>query len=169
MAILKLQKSNLKTSVSKEEIKSDGFVTVVHNLELLKIMSKLEPQFIAKHKGDVVGYALSMHSSLSENVPVLQPMFYKMNDLKYNGQVLQAKHYLTMGQVCVAKAYRGKNVFSNLYENMFNVMRSKYQFIVTEVSLNNTRSIRAHQKVGFEELLNYKDETDHWSLIIKAL
>jgi len=110
-----------------------------------------------------------MHCSLSEHIPVLQPMFKKVNKLIYKGAKLNQQNYLVMGQVCIAKAYRGKNIFAKLYENMFNTMRSKYKFIVTEISLNNPRSIKAHQNVGFEELLNYKDETDHWSTVIKVL
>lgn len=164
-----MQQSNLKVSISKQEARQEGFVTVVHNLELLQLMSNIEPQFIAKHNDEVVGYALSMHSSLKKDIPVLQPMFKKVNRLNYQGETLTEQNYLTMGQVCIAKGYRGEGIFSKLYENMFNTMRNKYKFIVTEISVNNVRSVRAHQKVGFVELLNYKDETDDWSLVIKAL
>lgn len=136
---------------------------------MLQLLNNLEPQFIAKHNNKVVGYALSMHTSLGDKIPVLQPMFEKVDQLSYNGISLNSQNYLVMGQVCIAKAYRGKGIFAKLYENMFDAMCSKYKFIVTEISLNNTRSIRAHQKVGFEELLNYKDETDDWSLVVKAL
>lgn len=132
-------------------------------------MSSLEPQFIAKHNNEVVGYALSMHASLKSHIPVLQPMFQKVNQLSYNGEKLNEQNYITMGQVCITKAYRGQGVFTKLYENMFSKMRSKYKYIVTEISVNNTRSVRAHEKIGFVELLNYEDETDHWQLVIKAL
>lgn len=146
-----------------------GFVTVVHNLELLQLMNSLEPQFIAKHNNKVIGYALSMHASLGRDIPVLQPMFKIVTGLTYNKVELTKENYLVMGQVCIAKLYRGKGIFSKLYENMFDAMRLKYKFIITEISMNNPRSIKAHQKVGFKELLNYKDETDHWSTVIKAL
>lgn len=151
------------------EAKQQGFVTVIHTLELLQLMSKLAPQFIAKHNNEVVGYVLTMDASIKNDIPVLQPMFKKVNQLTYNGQKLDEQNYITMGQVCIAKAYRGEGIFAKLYENMFVAMRSKYKFVVTEISVNNPRSVRAHEKIGFKELLNYKDEIDHWSLVIKAL
>lgn len=132
-------------------------------------MKSLEPQFVAKHNDQIVGYALNMHSSLGEHIVVLQTMFKKINQLTYKGVKFNQQNYTVMGQVCIAKAYRGEGIFAKLYENMFNTMRPKYKFIITEISINNPRSIKAHQNVGFEELLNYKDEIDHWSTVIKVL
>ena len=36
---------------------------------------------------------------------------------------------------------------------------------MTEVSVRNPRSLRAHHRVGFEELDRYRDATDEWVLL----
>ena len=38
------------------------------------------------------------------------------------------------------------------------LMKDKYDFVITEIATLNTRSIRAHEKVGFELLNRFKDE-----------
>jgi len=48
--ILILQAKNLKTSLAEEEINTQGFVTVVHDLSLLQEMNEAEKHVIAKSK-----------------------------------------------------------------------------------------------------------------------
>lgn len=40
---------------------------------------------------------------------------------------------------------------------------------MTDVALRNTRSLRAHERVGFERLLTYTDATDTWAMIALRL
>ena len=44
--------------------------------------------------------------------------------------------------------------------------RGRFDAVVTEVSVRNGRSLRAHQRDGFEELERYRDATDEWVLLI---
>ena len=36
---------------------------------------------------------------------------------------------------------------------------------MTEVSRRNARSLRAHQRVGFETLAEYRDASDDWAVL----
>jgi RimJ/RimL family protein N-acetyltransferase len=40
---------------------------------------------------------------------------------------------------------------------------------VTEVSTSNTRSLRAHARVGFEVVTTYRDATDEWAVVALGL
>ena len=71
-----------------------------------------------------------------------------------------------MGQVCVDKAYRGKGVFDMLYQHHKQVLKDRFDFVVTEISTNNLRSVRAHEKVGFKNIHTYKDAVDEWSVVL---
>ena len=51
--ILALQRRNLTFS-------EDGFVTVHHTFDVLSAFHALMPSVVARHRGDVIGYALSM-------------------------------------------------------------------------------------------------------------
>src|SRR5690606_37925719 len=56
--ILELEKKNLAIHISEDEIRSDGFVTLSHNLETLQKMHQLAPSVIIKNADTVIAYAL---------------------------------------------------------------------------------------------------------------
>ncbi|MEO6037302.1 MAG: GNAT family N-acetyltransferase, partial [Saprospiraceae bacterium] len=55
------------------------------------------------------------------------------------------------------EGYRGQGIFDGLYRKMQVVCASDYDFTVTEIAARNTRSLRAHERVGFETLHVYDD------------
>jgi L-amino acid N-acyltransferase YncA len=71
-----------------------------------------------------------------------------------------------MGQICVAKNYRGKGVFDSLYEKHKELYGSSYDLCVPSVSTRNTRSMSAHERVGFETVLTFRDQTDEWNILV---
>jgi hypothetical protein len=166
--LLALQQRNLKTNISKEELESQGFVTVEHNFDLLAAMNDELPQIVALQDDKVVGYALSMPVSFEDKIPELKPMFLMFNGLTYQNKQLSDYSYYVMGQICIEKAVRGLGVFQKLYKEHSMLFGSKFDFIITEVSLNNKRSMRAHQKVGFKTIHEYFDpeNNDTWAVVL---
>ena len=165
--LLALQQSNLPQNISGEEAKSQGFVTVEHNFDLMKAMNDAEAHVIAKDQGQVIGYCLVMLSSFQDQIPVLQPMFALLDGLSYHQKLLAEYQYFVMGQVCIDKNYRGQGVFDGLYQSLAQHYHQKYDFVVTEVATRNVRSIKAHQRVGFELLHRYTDPRgEEWDVII---
>jgi len=57
-------------------------------------------------------------------------------------------------------------VFDLLYRAHRERLRGSFDCVVTEVSVRNGRSLRAHLRIGFEELERYRDATDEWVLLI---
>lgn len=167
--ILKLQKDNLKENVTSAEAEQQGFVTCHHNFNLLKQMNHPYPHVIAKQAGKLAGYALVMLPAFSGQIPEITSLFKQINQLQWKGQTLQKSKYFVMGQVCVAKNFRGKSVFTGLYQHMFKIMQPHFDFIITDIAISNTRSIRAHEKVGFVNIKNYSDELEDWSVVLKEL
>ena len=43
--------------------------------------------------------------------------------------------------------------------------RDRFELLVTEVSLRNPRSLRVHERVGFEALHRYRDSMDDWVIL----
>jgi hypothetical protein len=76
------------------------------------------------------------------------------------------QRYYVMGQVCVAKSWRGTGVFDHLYAAHRKHLHGRFDACVTEISVRNTRSLKAHMRVGFEELERYRDATDEWVVVI---
>lgn len=164
--VLDLQQANLSTKVSADIAASQGFVTVQHNFDLLKKMNESIPQVIAKDGEQVVGYALVMLPSFQDLIPVLKPMFLLFDSLDFLGKKISAYRYYVMGQVCVAEGYRGMGIFDGLYHHHRTLFKEKFDFVATEIASRNTRSIRAHQRVGFKTIHTFQDETDHWEIVV---
>lgn len=69
--ILTLQNKNLSENLSQDEIEKEGFVSVVHNKELLHEMSNPFPHVIALKENKVIAYALMMPRAFSKRIPML--------------------------------------------------------------------------------------------------
>lgn len=153
--ILDLQKQNLPKSLTEKEKREHGFLTVEHSFDLLRKMNLDFPHTLAISEGKVVGYALSMTQKFARNIEVLKPMFAEIK-----------KGFIVMGQICVAKNFRGQGVFSGLYKSMQVFTKDVFGSIITEVDVKNSRSMNAHKAIGFKELSRYSSDGRVWSLII---
>lgn len=170
--ILALQAQNLAPVLSPETMASQGFVTVRHDPAVLQRMNEAAPAIIAKNGDVLAGYALVMPREFATAVPILLPMFDMLKGLSWRGESLRSNpRWFVMGQICVAEGYRGQGIFDGLYLKMKEVYHPHYDFTVTEVAERNTRSMRAHERVGFETLHIYPDETtgEVWRVIVLEL
>ena len=163
--ILVLQKANLPVNLAEAEINSQGFVTVSHDLELLAEMNAKCPHIIAKNKHKVIGYALVMLESFKNRIPVLVPMFNQINSIHLKGRSLIEIDYFVMGQVCIAKEYRGKGIFKGLFEKMKAEMANNFELVITEVVMRNQRSMKAHFNVGFKTIREFNANDENWAII----
>lgn len=167
--ILALQALNHRHSVDAATAVSDGFTTVKHDPEVLAAMNRECPSAIAKSGDTLAGYCLMMPQSFRPLVPILDPMFAMLEGLSWRGQALAGNpRWFVMGQVCVAREFRGMGVFDGMYHELRRAYADRYDFVVTEISQRNTRSLRAHQRVGFERLHVYDDTLadDVWEVVV---
>jgi hypothetical protein len=164
--ILILQQQNLIQNIDEVEMETQGFVTMIHDIEVLQKMHDLAPSVIAKDQGEVIGYALVMLRECRQLFPPLEPMFKNFDNLEYHGCPLNDYRFYVMGQVCIAKKYRRTGLFDQLYQKHKELYANKFDFIVTEVSIRNQRSLRAHERVGFEIINSYRDELDEWAVVL---
>ena len=164
--ILDLQRQNLRGVNNNATEKEQGFVTVTHSIEKLRLMHNIEPSIIVKDDDVLAGYALVMPTACSTVVPELFPMFERFGKMNYKGKLLAEYNFYVMGQICVAAAFRGKGVFDMLYNKHREALQNKYDFVITEIATRNIRSIRAHERVGFKTLDVYTDDLDEWAVVI---
>lgn len=164
--ILALQGENMRAGLSAEEIKEQGFITVRHSLEQLQAMQERVPQILAVDGDRLGGFALVMPRELKNSIPVLVPMFEMLDNLHYQGTAVKDLRYYVMGQICVGKDYRGQGVFRQLYQAHREQLSQDFDYCITEVSTSNIRSMRAHQKIGFQVLHTFTDELDEWNIVL---
>lgn len=166
--MLRLQAANHSSTVNADTQREQGFLTVRHDPEVLWAMNQAAPSVIAKDGDQVAGYCLVMPRSFRTRVPILEPMFELLETLTWRDRPLKTDpRWFVMGQVCVAEGYRGQGVFDGMYRHLAEVCRPDYDFVVTEVAERNTRSMRAHARVGFETFHVYEDAVagEHWAVV----
>jgi predicted GNAT superfamily acetyltransferase len=169
LQILALQAANMRQNISAIEAADQGFLTVGHDLEILRAMNQPLPHTLAKSGDNLAGYALSMPKSFAHSIPMLVPMFEQIDQQIWQNRPLSEVNYMVMGQICVAKEYRGQQVFSGLYETMDQRIKAAgYECIVTEIASHNARSLRAHARSGFLEMNLYTADGIEWVLVVLA-
>ena len=167
--ILALQAENHRDQVDPETAGTDGFTSVRHEPAVLHAMNREHPSAIALSDGVLAGYCLMMPQSFRDRVPILQPMFTLLERLQWRGEALAGNpRWFVMGQVCVARAFRGQGVFDGLYHELRRAYAPRFDFTVTEISRRNPRSLRAHRRVGFETLHVYPDPAadEEWEVVV---
>lgn len=163
--ILDLQSENHLETLSEEEKNAQGFVTVKHEFEQLQEMNQIAPHIIALEEGKVVGYILAM-TQLSKNlIPLLIPMFEQFDRLQLDGRSVSDYRLMVVGQVCVGKNHRGMGLFDRMYQAYKEAYAETYDFAITEIALSNSRSMTAHQRVGFKVIHEFEDETQAWAIV----
>jgi hypothetical protein len=165
-AIHKLNHLNLKQNLSVTEQQQEGFVSWLYSLELLDQIHKLSPSVIVKDGQTLAGYALMTPIEASEFHPDLREMFENLKPVIYKGHPLFSYNFYCMGQICVAREYRGKDVVNLLYNKHKELYSNDFDFVLTEISIKNIRSLNAHKKVGFRTIFNYTDAADNWDVVL---
>ena len=165
--ILQLQHRNLAANLTPEEMKSQGFLTVSHTLDILKKMHAIEPSMIAKENAAVIGYVLAMSPASKVDFPILEPLFDLFDKIEYKGKMISSFNYLVVGQTCIDKNYRGKGVLQKLYAAYKSRFQPDYTFAITEIATRNHRSLHAHEKIGFQTVHEYvAPDGVGWSIVL---
>jgi len=166
LQIVQLSQVNSKANITEQEKNEQGFISWPYTIDLIEKMHQLHPSVIVKDGDKVVGYALVALKAARQFHAEMEEMVSMVDKVPYNGKPLGDYNYYIMGQVCVDKAYRGKGVFNRLYQKHKEVFQHQFDFIETEISVTNLRSIRAHEKVGFKTIYTYPFNNDEWNVVI---
>ena len=164
--IVALQQQNLTENLTQEVQLKDGFVTAEYNVAFLAEMNEFTPSVIAVKEEKVVGYCLAMSVEMLRKVPVLADFYSTLLSLSINEKSLSQIPFIIMGQVCVANGHRGQGIFREMYNFYKSFYQAQFDFVITDVNTKNTRSIQAHQAIGFQTLLNYTDNLgENWNIV----
>jgi len=169
--IVSLHTANHIENLTQEEREREGFVTAKYTLEDIAEMHEITPPVIAKSasSGVVVGYALVVDRTcpLFQHHELMQDFLAAADQVVYKGRPLGEQKYVIVGQLCVAKEYRGKGVVGLLYSHYRECYApAGYQYCVTDVSTENPRSLRAHVKAGFIPVQKFRYSGSGWDIIL---
>lgn len=165
LQILELQLINARESTTPDIWKDQGFVTVRHTPDLLDQIHGGYGHLVAFAGDRLVGYALVMLPEFAQMVPVLSPMFVRIDRIISEQSNPSWAPYVAMGQVCVAEQYRGQGVFQGLYDHFKLNLEKDFRSVITEVSSENPRSLRAHYRQGFVVMETRTGANGEWQLV----
>ena len=166
MEILILQEKNHRHNISIEAGLENGFLSVRHELAVLEKMNLASPQIIAKVDNKVVAFAMVMLRSFKASIPALIPLFETLEEVSYKEKRITHYNYYVMGQICIDENYRSKGIFDQLYSKHKEIYSKQFDICVTEISSKNLRSMKAHQRVGFEVVHTFQDKVDKWNIVV---
>jgi ribosomal protein S18 acetylase RimI-like enzyme len=164
--IADLSAANLVTNISAEQKAQEGYVTWPYDLAALRAINAVQPSVIAKDGYLVVGYALVL---TKEMAPVYEPLAGALEHfatITYEGRNLLDGGTYFMGQICVHVDYRGQGIVEKLYLFHKAQFAAQYDYLVTEISVNNPRSQKAHEKVGFKTIFRQGYMNDEWNVVL---
>jgi GNAT superfamily N-acetyltransferase len=167
--IIQIHKMNqvyLRSNLSPQVQEAEGFVSWLYPVFLLQQMHNLAPSIIVKDDDKVIGYALVTPIEAGSFHHDLQTMIDNLETIVYKAKPLSAYSYYVMGQVCIDKDYRGKGIFSMLFQKHKEIYSDRYELLITEISTKNVRSQKAHEKVGFTTIYTYTDAVDEWNVVV---
>jgi ribosomal protein S18 acetylase RimI-like enzyme len=148
--IKELQNQNLRLHISDEVAASEGFLTASYTMEYLQAMNADAPSVIAKAGDEVVGYAMVTTQALRDGHDLMADLFNTIDRTSYGGRLLCESDYVVVGQLCVAKEFRGLGLVQQLYNHFKNCYADRFEYLVTDVAQANIRSLKAHKKSGFQ-------------------
>ena len=164
--IKNLQNACQINNISEEEAKSEGFVTATYTIDFLTHMNQCTPSVVALDQNQVVGYALVCDKQSYGHHPLLDDLFNQVDSLKFNGIELKNTNYILVGQLCVAKSHRGTGLVQRMYHHFKEKYANTYSYLITDVDERNVRSIKAHQKTGFEIIHTIFYGESNWHVIL---
>jgi ribosomal protein S18 acetylase RimI-like enzyme len=146
--VLALQQANLRKNITQEEAETQGFLMAEYDLVFLELLHKTSPGIIAKDGEKVVGYSLVALPETARHHDLLADLVENIERCTFQGKPVE--NYAIVAQLCVSKEYRGQDLVQKLYGGFRDHYAYQYTYCVTDVAQANHRSLKAHQKRGFQ-------------------
>ena len=165
--IRNLQEANLKKNIPEEEAEAEGFVTAEYSIEFLEKLHRAYPSIIAKDEGQVVGFALVASKSIRHDHDLLADLFNTIDKIIFKNQPLKDARYVVVGQLCVARNYRGRGLVQQMYQHFKSCLSGEFDYCLTDVAADNPRSLKAHIKSGFQVVDTLTYGGLNWNIVLR--
>jgi ribosomal protein S18 acetylase RimI-like enzyme len=164
--IQELQQQNLRKNLTELEATEQGFLMAEYSIDFLQSMHDAAPSVIAVSEGKVVGYSLVALKTIREEHALLADLFNTIDRLSFESKDLSQSNYVVVGQLCVGKGFRGIGLVDQMYQYYRDCYASEYEYLITDVAQDNQRSLKAHQKTGFQVIDELSFEGVGWDIIL---
>ena len=150
--IFELQNQNIVAALSKNDLKN-GFLSGSFTLEQLRAVNDNICIMTCFASLDLCGYHIASTPEFNKTSPLLMQMMQQFNKINYKGKKLSEYACFIAGPTCIAKEYRGQNIYPQLIASSFDFLkntRNPARLRISFASELNPRSLNAQQKNGCE-------------------
>jgi len=164
--IQQLQKENLRKHITEKEATTQGFLMAEYSINFLQKMHDAAPSIIAVADGKVVGYSLVALKMIRDEHELLADLFNTIDALQYQSKDLVASNYVVVGQLCIGKNFRGMGLVDRLYQCFKDCYADQYEYSLTDIAKENQRSLKAHQRKGFQVINELSYGGIGWDIVL---
>jgi len=166
LAVLELQRINLRKNISPSKWAEEGFLTAVYDLDYLREMNQRTPFILSETQNQIAGYLLACDREHALKHPLLQDLVFQIEKTSFLGKPLHEIPYILIGQICIAKFARRQGLTARLYSAFRTQYSPSYELAITDVAEDNPGSIQAHEKIGFKTLNELYFEDRKYRMIL---
>jgi len=164
--IQQLQRENLFKNLLPGVAEKEGFVTAEYSFEFLKNLHGDCPSIVAVDGDKIAGNALVALTSIRNFHDLLSDLFNAIDKVKYKGEFLKDKSYVVVGQLCVARDYRGQGLANRLYQFFRSQLSGQFDYCLTDVARDNPGSLKVHLKSGFQVVDTLQYGGLEWDIVL---
>ncbi len=146
-SLVLLQKSNLATNLSDDK-KRDGFLTVNFSAEQFADMNDDLSVIVGVQENVVRAFLCASSVQFNTSFALPKAMIDRFPRAIYDSKPLSDWCACISGPVCIDAALRGQGILKMLYECLDTTAPVQFELATVFVSLDNPRSIKAHEKLG---------------------
>jgi predicted GNAT superfamily acetyltransferase len=146
--LLRLFEANSYKSLSPEENTQFGFVSLTLSSDLLQRIIRRDPPIVAKVDGRLIAYLIPLPHYFRDD-PDVKVIFDADLMFSFEGRPIADYQFVQLTQVAIDREFRGRGVYQGMYEEMRRRYADTYDLVLVGISKYNSRSLRAHQKLGF--------------------
>jgi ribosomal protein S18 acetylase RimI-like enzyme len=167
-ALLALQAENAVENIDPQTKAEQGFISFRYSPEIMRLKMSQAPQIIARDGDLIVGYALVTTIEVARQIPDFLPFIENTKLLSGASGPLEGRNPYFIGQICVKYGYRGLGIVGALYRAHREKLHPPFDCAITEIASDNTRSLAAHAKVGFDVIYTYYDDYSQkeWQVVM---
>ncbi len=161
-----LQEQNLRSALTIAEAAKEGFLTAEYSIEFLEKMHDATPSIIVMDGDVLAGYALATTKEVGIHHNLIKDLFAAIDRISYESTMLKDRAYIIIGQLCVAKNYRGMGLVQKMYNTFRDEYAVAYEYCLTDVAEDNPRSLKAHLKSGFQVVDTLRYGGIGWDIVL---
>lgn len=155
--IVELESQNLASALTQTE-KEDGFLSGFFNAEQLAVMNDDLCIVVCLENQRLLGFLCAGTVEFNKTFGLPMAMITRYPQIRFQNKSLDSYLSYVSGPVCVQRTERGRGIFQGLYAKLFELLPREYELAATLISINNPRSLSAHEKIGFERVDRFEQE-----------